>query len=126
MKRRNKKRPPGAVIFAIAALLCVLVFVFVNTLLLHLTITRLEDRVEATQTEYGAWAELYEKFLKSRTYMSITVNHDDIAAVEEEFAEILGALRIGDKEAAEIAKSRLESALGHLKRLSGFNLDSII
>ena len=126
MKRGNKKCPPGSVIFAIAALLCVLIFVFTNTLLLHTAITGLEQRVEAAPMEYGAWAQLYEKFLKSRTYMSITVNHDDIAAVEEEFAEILGALRISDKETAEIAKSRLESALGHLKRLSGFNSDSII
>lgn len=117
---------PAVVIFAFTVLLLVLSFVCVNTLVLSRIIGELEEKTETTKLEASEFTELYGEFLRMRTYLSITVNHDDIKAVEEEFAEILGALNIDDHETAAIAKSRLVGALSHLRRLSGFNIDSVI
>lgn len=119
-------RAPKAVIFAVAALICVVAFVIVNTLVLSRMIGELEQRTRSAEMEHTEFEKLYEDFVGMRTYLSITVNHDDIATVEEEFEEIRGALAIDDKETAAIAKSRLLGALRHLGRLSGFNMDSII
>ena len=126
MVKVNKKRTPPAVIFAVLVLSVIFTFACVNTLLLSRMIEDIENQVLEAVPEYEDFAKVYDSFLRKRLYLSITVNHDDIATVEEEFAEILGALKIGDTETAKIAKSRLVSALGHLKRLSGFNIDSII
>ncbi len=126
MKRGAKRHAPKAVIFSIVTLVCVVAFVIVNTLVLSSMIGELERRTSAAEIEYTEFEELYEYFVGMRTYLSITVNHDDIATVEEEFEEIRGALAIDDKETATIAKSRLLGALRHLGRLSGFNMDSII
>ena len=126
MRKAKKKVIPYAVIFAVSVLTLIFIFVCANTFILSDIISDIEGRVTRTELDEGSMVKIHEDFLKSRTYLGITVNHDDIAEVEEEFAEILGALSIGDKDAAEIAKSRLISALGHLKRLSGFNIDSII
>lgn len=126
MVKVNKKRMPPAVIFAVLVLSVIFTFACVNTLLLSRMIEDIENQVLEAVPEYEDFAKVYDSFLRKRLYLGITVNHDDIATVEEEFAEILGALKIGDTETAKIAKSRLVSALGHLKRLSGFNIDSII
>jgi hypothetical protein len=116
----------GAVIFALSAIIVVSAFVAINTAVLSTLIGDIErDAMRVELTEADA-TELYEKFTHVRTYLSITVNHDDIARVESELAELIGATKAGDRENAMIAKSRLVSALAHLRRLSGFNLDSII
>ena len=126
MQKAKKKVIPYAVIFAVSVLALVFIFVCTNTFILSSIIGDIETRVVNAELEGGSMMKIHEDFLKSRTYLGITVNHEDIAEVEEEFAEILGSLRIGDTQTAEIAKSRLISALGHLKRLCGFNIDSII
>ena len=122
---KNSKTPP-AVYFAYVTLAVITVFISINTAFLSKTISDLEQKARATPIEASAFEELYDDFLKARTYLSTSVDHDDIASVEAEFHEILGALAIDDKESAVIAKSRLCGALCHLGRLSGFNIHSII
>ncbi len=126
MKTKNKFTAPKAVVFAIALLLIIVSFVTVNTIFLSRIIGDLELKVRGADLTKEEFDELYADFVDIRTYLSITVNHEDIATVETEFAEICGALSIKDTESASIAKSRLCGALGHLKRLSGFNIDSVI
>ncbi len=121
-----KKNAPFAVYFAIGLLILLILFVGINTAVLSSVIEKLEERALAIPLESESVEELYGDFIKARTYLSLSVDHDDIRAVEEEFAEIRGALSVGDKDGAAIAKSRLCGALGHLGRLSGFNIDSII
>ncbi len=125
MKNKLQKAPP-AVYFAAITLVLITTFIVINTTVLSSTIKKLKEKAEETPLTANAFESLHEDFLAARTYISISVDHNDIASVEEEFQEILGALAIGDKESAAIAKSRLCGALGHLGRLSGFNIDSII
>ncbi len=126
MKSVKTKSVPTAVYFAFAILVLTLAFVCVNTVILSRTITKLEQDVTAAPLNEEAFDKLYGDFTSARVYLSITVDHDDIACVETEFFEIRGALAIGDTDSAAIAKSRLCGALGHLGRLSGFNIDSVI
>lgn len=81
------------------------------------------DDTTLAETEY---TEIYEDFKKKERYISLTVNHNDLMNIENSFAELIGAAKADDKESLIIAKSRLIDALGHLKRLSGINLDSIL
>ncbi|MBR2467372.1 MAG: DUF4363 family protein [Clostridia bacterium] len=126
MKNAKTRSIPAAVYFAFIILAFTLAFVCVNTVILSRTISRLEQEAAAAPLNEEAFDKLYDDFLSARVYLSITVDHDDIACVETEFFEIRGALAIGDTDSAAIAKSRLCGALGHLGRLSGFNIDSVI
>ncbi len=126
MKIKKHEAMPWAVYFAIVTFLLIVIFIILNTVFLSRTIGKIEQKAAATPLEAEAVNELYGDFLRARTYLSISVDHDDIAAVEAEFFEMLGALSVGDTDGAAIAKNRLCGALGHLRRLSGFNIDSII
>ncbi len=126
MKKNKNSTAPFAVYFAIILLALITAFVAINTAVLSSVIGKLERRAEEAPLEASVFEELYSDFVRTRTYLSLSVDHDDIAAVEEEFFEIRGALSTGDTDGAAIAKSRLCGALGHLRRLSGFNIDSII
>lgn len=70
--------------------------------------------------------DVFADFMKSETYMSITVNHDDLTNIEGLFSEMVGQLKVGDREGAEVTKDRLLDALRHLRRLSGINFDSVV
>ena len=65
-------------------------------------------------------------FMKSLPFISLTVSHDDLTNIEDGFAELVGYLKVKDTEAAEVTKNRLKCYFEHLKRLSGFNIDSVI
>lgn len=126
MKKKCEGKAPKVVYAAVFILILIVSFVIINTLILSRTIKDLEKEAIETSLNTEDFERLYGKFLRARTYLSITVDHNDIATVEAEFAEIRGALSVGDFDSAAIGKSRLCSALGHLGRLSGFNIDSII
>ena len=126
MKKQQNKTTPKTVYFAVFILLLIVAFVSINTFTLLRTLKGLEAKCLSTPLEIEAFSVVYEDFLSVRTYLSLSVAHDDIGTLEREFVEILGALKIGDKESAAIAKSRLCGTLSHLGRLSGFNIDSII
>lgn len=126
MKKERRGKPPRAVCLSVIILTAIIVFIIINTAVLSKEIGKLEERVESAPSEISAFNALFDDFKHVRSYLSITVDHDDIAEVEKDFYEIIGALSVGDEQSAAIAKSRLCGALRHLKRLSGFNIDSII
>ena len=116
----------------IAAALLLLItvgFVTVNTALLGSMIYEIRNEVDALDinTANTENAErLYEKFTKYETYVSITVSHDDLTNIENSFSELIGYITVGDTDSAEVVRRKLSDALGHLYRLSGVNIDSII
>lgn len=126
MKNERREKTPWAVRLSIIILAAIILFIIINTAALSRIIGELERRASSAPLEASSFSTLYEDFKHARSYLSITVDHDDIAEVERDFCEIIGALSVGDGESAAIAKSRLCGALGHLRRLSGFNIDSII
>ena len=92
------------------------------------TVTKAVSDAEVDDTTLAEtkYTEIYEDFKKKERYISLTVNHNDLMNIENSFAELIGAAKADDKESLIIAKSRLIDALGHLKRLSGINLDSVL
>lgn len=70
--------------------------------------------------------ELYSFYEKHQKFISITVSHEDLMSIDDEFCTLIAEIVVGDTEGAEITKSRLCGSLRHLKRLSGLNIDSII
>ena len=69
---------------------------------------------------------IFDKFLEREHYISLTVSHEDLTIIEDCFCEMIGYLKVGDVDNAEVTKGRLLGSLEHLRRLSGFNIDSII
>ena len=71
------------------------------------------------------YENLYERYKKYEPYVSLTVDHDDLSNLEDGFSEMIGAAKADDTSALIVAKSRLCDRLGHIKRLSGINIESI-
>ena len=108
-------------------------FVLVNTIVLDKQIKEVYARTEEMNISdenieecEAKMRELYEDFKKRETFISLTVNHEDLTNIEESFSEIIGCLSVGDADGARITKNRLLDSLEHLRRLSGFNIDAII
>ncbi len=117
----------------IAYVIFVLVFalVFTNSIFLTNTIKAYENAIKEIDTSDGkdaeaAVTELYKKFKKNETFISLTVTHEDLTNIEEMFSAMIGAAKGEDTAEIEITKSRLCDALSHLKRLVGINIDSIL
>ena len=120
-------------IIAFCLLFLVICFVLINTLVLDRQIKALYD--DTAKIEIGdsdiqeverSALELYEEFKKREKFISLTVNHEDLTRIEESFSEIIGYLSVGNADDAMVIKNRLLDSLEHLRRLSGFNIDSII
>jgi hypothetical protein len=116
------------VIFAYITFITVTAFVFINSFFVSKYIGDISDEVKniPSSTEFADdYENAYGNFMKVRGYLNFTVPHSDLAEIEGEFHEILGAIEAMDDESLTIAKSRLIGSLSHLKRLSGINTDSI-
>ena len=118
------------VYLAAVLLTATLLTVIVNSVILKHVIGEITDDVIAAEEEnselaYKEYSEIFEKYRKKSSYISLTVNHEDLTDIENSFAEIIGAAESGDIEGVITIKSRLISALQHLGRLAGINPDSI-
>jgi hypothetical protein len=120
-------------IFAAVALITVIGAVVINTVVLNREISSLARSLSElnirglTPAESRERADaLFSEFKSKEPYISITVSHDDLTNIEDGFAELIGYLSVEDKDGAEVTKYKLENALLHLRRLAGFNIDSII
>ena len=115
---------------AFVLLFITLFSVVANSIALTGIITDIRDKVKAapddtTDAAYDEYSEIYSEYNEYSSYISLTVNHEDLRDIENSFAEIIGAAKADDTEALLTIKSRLIGALEHLRRLSGINLDSI-
>jgi len=120
-------------IVAFCLFFLVICFVCINTIVLDRQIGKLYKSAEKMQisdddipSSEKVARELYEEFKKRETFISLTVNHEDLTSIEESFSEIIGYLSVGDANGARVMKNRLLDSLEHLRRLSGFNIDAII
>ena len=73
----------------------------------------------------GRFSDMYERYMKHESYISLTANHEDLTNIENSFSELIGAAAASDREACMQVKSRLTDAFRHLGRLSSFNFYSI-
>ena len=115
----------GAKIFAVITVISITLLCIFNTAAVNQRIDELVAEVEASEDADSARA-VREKYDRYERLISITVNHEDLTAINEDLCEILGLLSIGDKEGAKVTKSRLLGAFEHLRRLCNLNVDSVI
>ena len=119
-------------IFSVILLFAVILSVFFNTKILTDRIDKIIDETESLNldAEINIATEnankIYTKYKSEEIFMSLTVSHDDLTNIEDCFVEMIASLDVSDVDGAKIAKSRLINSLEHLRRLSGFNIDSII
>lgn len=116
---------------AYGILICTVVLISINSILLCRTVEDVtkavtEGEERDTRIAEKEYTEIYDNFKKKESYIALTVNHGDLTSIEDAFAELIGAAKADDTDSLLIAKSRLIDALGHLKRLSGINIDSIL
>jgi hypothetical protein len=119
-------------ILALVTMATVIGSVFANSFVLDRIIGEMTKEVESFEFHEGSkeeeekFIELYKSYKSAERYISITVNHDDLTNIDNDFNEIIGCLKVNDIQGATIAKSRLEGCFSHLWRLSSINIDSII
>ena len=117
-------------IFAVCIFIIIIGFVTTNTIVLKNATDRLTDEIKgfSVQAEKAIdeISKINESFKSKESFIGLTVSHDDLTNIEDCFAELTGSLSVGDLEGAEIVKHRLISFLEHLRRLVGFNIDTII
>ena len=116
-------------IAAFTIFVVIILSVVANTVILDKQIDDLSAEVKKIEIGDGAYQKtsaLLEDFRQKESFMSLTVSHDDLTTIEECMVEMQVYLSQEDYENAKVAKNRLEYFLKHLKRLSGFNIDSII
>lgn len=121
-----------AKIAAIIILAGLTVGVILNTVYLDKTIADITAEVEefrisdVTESAAAEAERMFDRFKRRETYISTTVNHGDLTEIEGLMSEMVANLKEGKADEARVTKSRLIDALGHLRRLSGVNIDSII
>ena len=119
----------------LAVIICAVtvVSVYVNTYFLDAVIGEIEGAVEALEISENNMSdslmdarEIQGLWERRETFMSLSVSHKDITDVGAILAELVGQLEVGNTDDAKVTKYRLTDALGHMRRLSGINIDSII
>ena len=120
-------------IFAFILMIILIGAVSLNTYVIDRKISGLHDKLELvsitdsnTEQVRQKVEEIFEEYKSCETYVSLTVNHDDLTNIEDNFAELIGNLSVGDADSAKVTKNRLLYSLEHLRRLSGINVDSVI
>ena len=118
-------------IFAVVMIVLTIAAVAFNTIFLHKDMDKIYDEVNNIDFSDGIQAfenakSAYNLFRKKEMFLGLTVNHDDLSNIEDCFSEMIGYLSVDDIDGAVVTKSRLTDALGHLRRLSGLNIDAII
>ena len=119
-------------ILSLAVMSFTLIAVTVNAIVLDKIIGEITCEIEAIEfSDEGAdgaevFKRSFEHYKSAERYISLTVSHEDLTSIEDCFCEMIGYLKVGDKDNAEVTKGRLINSLEHLRRLSGFNIDSII
>lgn len=116
----------------VAAVLLLIIFVLVGV---HAAVTvhaldRTLATVDALPTPEGegardAFEALREDCDALERLLHLTVSHDDLSSVRTSLADLDGAILARDEVAFLQAKSRLQDALWHLRRLSVPGLYSI-
>ena len=117
-------------IIAVVLLLIVTAFVTINTIKINKEIKNMTEEVQAIDISSAEAidkaTEIFNDFKKMESYISLTVNHDDLTNIKDCFVGMIGYLSVGDIDEAEVTKDRLTSYLEHLRRLSTFTVDAII
>ena len=117
-------------VLSVALLIGVIFFTAINTVMLNEQIKAIEGNVSSLDTSnedaQKLAEDIYKEFQDRSSYMSLTVSHEDIRDIEDQFVEMIGYLTIGDGDSAKVTRNRLIRSLEHLRRLSGFNIDAII
>ena len=107
---------------AAVLLVVTLVAVVANSFAVRGMIGGIIERVESAEND--EYEEIFKDFKDMETYVSLTVDHEDMMNIELAFAELIGAVQAGDEESVTVIKSRLKYSLEHLRRLSGINIES--
>ena len=120
-------------ILAVVIFIVTVTLTSVNTFCLDRSIGEIISRVESleisennTEEAFAIASSINELYESQQTYISLSVSHSDLTDIEAALVELLGRLKVGNAEEAEVTKSRLVDALKHLRRLSGVNIDSVI
>lgn len=117
-------------ILAVISIVLVITAVIANTCVISKQSAELYGRVKkidvSGEEALSAAIEAYEYYKARESYISLTVNHEDLTNIEDAFNELIGYLEVDMREDAEVTKNRLLCFVEHLGRLSGINIDAII
>ena len=114
----------GTKIFAAVTMIFMLVFVILNDIALGSSIDELTKMVEKSETYTEAEA-VQGFYNEKKEFIGLSVNHSDLTEIGQLLCEYVAELH-EEADEASVTKSRLITALMHLRRLSSANWESII
>ncbi len=119
-----------AVWIAIGLLIASVAIVTFNSITLSLMFDNMYCEVasasDADITEAGEkYQEILDEYKGRISLIALSIKHSELSDIEESLTELISSCRAGNAEEAQLIKSRLMSELSHIRRLVGFNIDSI-
>lgn len=113
---------------AAGILLAVCIFAVGNAAALRREIEKIENAVSASGAECDVLRikKAEEEFCRREAFFSLTIHHATLRQIEQDLAELSGAAEAGDEQTFIAVKQKVLSALARLKRLSGWNFESIL
>ena len=114
---------------AVTILVLLIAIISLNAVYIRNITTSLSESIEKidiySDSASDEFEKAFQKFKKHEKIISLSVSHEDLTSIEDSFAELMGAYETNEISEIAIIKSRITHSLKHLKRLSGFNPDSI-
>ena len=130
MKKKKFADFTKSVPVALITLLSIIIFVCADAPIvsgmIDKTIAELEGFKISNEGAEEQFSQIKNRYERRVKYINLTVSHSLTLEVEAFFSELQTEVKYGDENDIQKAKSRLIDALLHLKRLSGFKLESII
>ena len=84
-----------------------------------------EYRRADAKTTAAMYRSLYEDYKKREVWLCIIIDDESLIKIEEDFADVIAQASTNSEE-AEISINRLICHLEQIRRLSGFNIKSIL
>ncbi len=121
-------------ILAIISLCLTFGVVAINSFITYRTCERLQNSVENAPEVTGAdlseqndyFEAVQSEWEKSKTLISLSVNHGTVEEIDGYVVAIMGACKAGDLGQYEVCKEKMAAALEHLCGLASVNLENII
>ena len=119
------------IIISAVLIVVITVFAFTSSALVSKYLNELGESVETyasaeKESAHKIYQALYEDYKKAEVLLCIVIDDESLIQIEEDFTDIIVHTAIRNSDEAQAAIKRLICHLEQIRRLSGFNIKSIL
>ena len=115
-----------SLVTSLLVLLILTAIVITNAIFVNLILGSIEDRLEGIESSVNDYELLYKDYMQKERYLSLTIEDGILLEIERSFVECIESARSEDEGGVAIGKSRLLCDISHIRRLSSFNIKSVM